>query len=155
MKKVLFTMIVLASFAFVFSSCEKEEEYTAPAMTTAKIEGRVQSNLNLQATGLESVPDGTKLFARINLGDLVQYPIAGYNYEDKIYTTTASGGKYTFTIEAGTQPVTVSIWGEDFEYTLVNADGTPQTDRTVLTLTEGWYGTTISGGDHQVIDLVY
>lgn len=155
MKKVLFAIIVLVSFAFIFSSCEKEEEYTSPGISTAKIEGRIQSNLNLQASGLESVPNGTKLFARINTSDLVQYPVAGFNYEDKIYTTTATDGKYAFTIDAGTQQVSVSIWGEDFEYTIIQGDGTPMTDRTVLSLPEGWYGATVIGGDYQVIDLVY
>lgn len=156
MKKVLFAIIVLASFAFVFSSCEKEEDYSAPAMTTAKIEGRVEADLNQETTGLEKVPAGTKIFARINTADLVQNPIAGYTYEDKIYTTTVTAeGKYSFTVEAGKDPVAVSIWGEDFEYTITLWDGSTDDDRTIFGLPEGWYGANVTAGDYQVVDIQY
>ncbi|HBS87641.1 MAG: hypothetical protein A2W91_15365 [Bacteroidetes bacterium GWF2_38_335] len=117
MKKVLFAIVVLVSLSFVFTSCEKEEEYTAPAMTTATITGVVEAELDFTNAVSEFAPVGTKLYARVNAADLVENPIAGYPYEDIIFTTTVgASGVYSFTVSAGVPVANYTIYGDDFSY---------------------------------------
>lgn len=151
MKKVLFTIVILLSLSFVFTSCEKEEDYTSPTMTTATISGVVWAELDYTNTTTEKAPSGTKIYAKTNAANLVTNPIAGYAYEDVIFeTTVGTDGAFSFTVSAGDPATTYTIYGDDFEYDVVITGTTTQSMYFTMT-----GGATVTKGQKVLVDLMY
>jgi len=146
-----FTLLLLALVLF---SCTKET--VEPVVVTngnATVTGIARADLDLTQLGLEYVPEGTIIMAKINLGDLF---LNGGNdstvYGDKIYrTTVGTNGRYTINVEANEFNVDVSIMGEDFEYNQIVNDTVIV--RKIYTLATNH--TTVIDGMTKVVDLTY
>jgi hypothetical protein len=128
MKKHLTILFIVAGLAgMIFSSsCTKvKDETPSSLMTTATIIGEALANLDLSndtnATGgfelqLEKVPDGTKIFARINSEELDPNPNNFLNYQDITFSTTVTNGEYEIQVYAGQSDVVVTLITDEFEY---------------------------------------
>ncbi len=155
--KKLIIILVLLSTSFLLVTCDNEEDESIE-MTTAIIKGSVRADLNWTVAGNENVPQGTKLFARINAKDLVTNSIFGYAYEDILFETTVdANGYYSFTVNAGIPEITVTIFGDEFRYNVITAvdpvTGNVTTQENVLSITTT--STTVTKGSTRIFDLVY
>lgn len=156
MKKVNLILVAIATVClFSTVSCEKETSNTPSVIGKATITGKALVNLNyindVPSTTYDKVAAGTKIYAKINSKDLVLNPTNG-NYADIIYTTTVdASGNYSFTIDANTKPVNVSIYSDDFRENLV-VDATT-TKSTIFTLDS--YSETVRDGVSKILDLYF
>jgi len=146
-----FTLLLLALVLF---SCTKET--VEPVVVTngnATVTGIARADLDLTQLGLEYVPEGTIIMAKINLGDLVLHDDNDSTlYGDKIYkTTVGTNGRYTINVEANELSVDVSIMGEDFEFNQTVNDSLIV--RKIYTLATNH--TSVIDGMTKVVDLTY
>ncbi|OQX79308.1 MAG: hypothetical protein B6D61_03790 [Bacteroidetes bacterium 4484_249] len=128
MRKRLSILFVFAGIAFMMysTSCTKcDDEAVALTIKNAIIKGDALANLDLsndtnQNGGfeiqLEKVPNGIKIFARINSMDLDPNPSNMIDYQDITYETSVDNGKFEVTVQAGQGNVPVTILADDFEY---------------------------------------
>ncbi|MBI5219133.1 MAG: hypothetical protein HY958_09410 [Bacteroidia bacterium] len=154
MKKIFISLVLLAGFlaAITLNSCNKANKATAdPVTTTATIKGKVQAQLDLTNATIENAPSGTKITAWINASDLVDNPPAGTNGKIIFNGTVDNNGEYTLTITAGTKPVTVTIYGDDFVYNTIWS--TTSAIRTIYTGATG--SATVQKGVTKYVDLSY
>ncbi len=125
MKKIL-VLLSLASFALMitFSSCKKDEEEVTPdPMPTATITGKAEVQLDYTNTEIETAPSGTKVFATIWAGDLVETQIANYDYQTFVYEgSIGSDGKYSIEVPAKSSNAKVTVKFADFEYDVIQPD---------------------------------
>ncbi len=117
MKNVFSIMLIaVLGLTVVFTGCKDEEPVIEP-LPTALVQGTVKAQLDLNNDNPENVPNGTKILFRIDSRDLVQNPIAGYNYQVLQYETTVSEGNYSITIPSAIfAGVGVDIIPIDFKY---------------------------------------
>lgn len=147
----IFTLLLLVTVLF---SCKKENvEPTIITNGNATVTGIARADLDLTQLGLEYVPEGTIIMAKINLGDLVLHnDNDSIMYGDRIYkTTVGSNGRYTINVEANTMNVDVSIIGEDFEYNQIVNDSLIV--RKIYTLATSH--TNVIDGITKLVDLSY
>jgi len=146
-----FTLLLVVLVLF---SCTKET--VDPVVITngnATVTGVARADLDLTQLGLEYVPEGTIIMAKINLGDLVLHDdndstVYGY----RIYkTSVGTNGRYTINVEANELSVDVSIIGEDFEYNQIVNDSLIV--RKIYTLATNH--TSVIDGMNKVVDLTY
>ena len=146
-----FTLLLVVLVLF---SCTKET--VDPVVITngnATVTGVARADLDLTQLGLEYVPEGTIIMAKINLGDLVLHDdndstVYGY----RIYkTNVGTNGRYTINVEANELSVDVSIMGEDFEYNQIVNDSLIV--RKIYTLATNH--TSVIDGINKVVDLTY
>lgn len=122
---ILFVFVALVGLIFSTSCTKCDDETTALTFKNATIKGDALANLDIsndtnQFGGfeiqLEKVPDGTKIFARINSMDLDPNPSNFIDYQDITYEASVTNGKYEVTVQAGQGNVPVTILADDFEY---------------------------------------
>ena len=122
MKRKIFSVIAIAAVAF--TSCKKDEAETTE-LRTATINGNVWADLDesndvdpntglyVQALNPEGV-EGMQVTVEVNTMNWDQNPVAGYDYDTKIYTTTTdANGDYTLTIPATEEGYNITIQFED------------------------------------------
>ena len=146
-----FSLLLLTLLLF---SCTKEKvDPVVISNGNATVTGIARADLDLSLIGLEFVPEGTIIMAKINLGDLVLHDENDSTvYGDKIYkTTVGTNGRYTINVEANTMNVDVSIMGEDFEYNQIVND--TLIVRKIYTLATNH--TNVIDGMTKVVDLSY
>lgn len=127
MKKLFSILAILLVGFFAFTSCDSEEETDAGETPTATIQGYLYADLDLSNTGNEAVTN-EKIYFYINSQDLVEAPIAGYDYKTLQYSaTTNADGYYSITLPAAKHAaVAVTVEPNDFEYEQVQADDTEE-----------------------------
>ncbi|MBN2668588.1 MAG: hypothetical protein JXR60_05095 [Bacteroidales bacterium] len=123
MKKLSILFAGLFVATTIFTSCSKDETSTGTnnigkATITGKVWMDYQDQSNNPTASLansysEYAPAGTQLIAEINAQDLVQDNGTATLEKKTYYTTVDAAGNYTFSIDAGAKPVTVTIKGEE------------------------------------------
>lgn len=120
MKRKIFSIVAIAAIAFV--SCKKEDE-NSTELGEATINGNVWADMDLTADGAEGV-NGMSVKVEVNTQNWDQQPVPGYNYDQKVYTTTTdANGDYTLTIPATDDGYTVTIEFEDLYTTRTTSNG--------------------------------
>lgn len=153
-KVALFAAVVV----FALSSCQKENENAQVKNGQATITGKAQANFDLSndvsGTTYDNMPDGTKIYARISSKDLVASPSSA-TYADIIYTTTVTGGTFTFTIDANKKDVTVTLFSDDTRHDQKQGDGS--TVQKIFNLPVGGsaYKTTVVDGVSKIVDVTF
>ena len=117
---------VLAACAVLFTACQNDNSVnprpTEEIVGKATIGGKVKAELNNTSTGLESVPQGTKVIAEISTADLALTVNALAIYPKKYYETTVSTtGEYSVEVEAGPRGTTVTLYFADFRADVTTA----------------------------------
>jgi hypothetical protein len=141
MKKINFILAGLLFTALTLSttSCKKDEENEAKTATNGKatITGRVEAPLDVSEDAGEEVtefaPKGTVIIATIDAADLAADPDNTESTGKIHYTTTVSDdkGSYSLTVDANNNPLTVTIYPQDFVFDQKKID--PADDDEVIT----------------------
>lgn len=152
MKRKIFSVMAIAAIAFV--SCKKDE-LNSTELGTATINGNIWADLDLTDTDVEGV-NGMPVTVVVNTMEWDQQPVPGYNYDDKVYsTTTSANGDYSLTIDATESGFDVDIMFEDIYTTRTNQDGTTSN----VKVSRGditkfiWSGAVISTKDQATIEV--
>lgn len=117
MKRVSFLLFLAVSISII--ACDKEEPIEVEVTTTANIEGKIVTQLDLRNdTGfvfnLEPVSD-VEVFAKISTSDLTTAQDPNFEYPSEIVSaTTDAVGTYNLSVRAGTKDVTVIVYTNDF-----------------------------------------
>jgi hypothetical protein len=127
--KKSFPLVMLAVLALMlsFSSCEEETPETE-SLQKAVLNGRVRADINENngAGVLEAVPENTNIYIQYNSGDLVEYPLGGYNYQTVIESVKVDDqGNFTTQIDAPIHDfMQLTITGDEFETSWTDGAGT-------------------------------
>ena len=157
MKKILVLMSLISlALMITFTSCKKDdEEVVADPLPEATITGLAEVELDWTNTTPETAPSGTKVFASVWAGDLVETQIAGYDYQTFVYEGSINGdGVYTIKVPAKSSNAKATITFADFEEDVIVGAGVP-TVRTIFTA--GSNGTVINvvPGGNYILDAGY
>jgi hypothetical protein len=149
MKKTMKLFGVLTALAILAYACKDEMSNEAFKNGTATINGTAFVNLDFTndtaGTIYEFVPQGTRIYARINSEDLVQFPSANVNYGDIVYdTVVGASGAFTFVVAANEKDVTVTLYGDDFMAGQVQADTT--VEQKIFELPDNIYMESVNAG---------
>lgn len=145
--------LISLALMITFTSCKKDEEEVTPdPMPTATITGLAEVQLDYTDTDIETAPAGTKVFASVWAGDLVETQIAGYDYQTFVYEgSIGSDGRYTINVPAKSSNAKATITFADFEYNvIINAT---TTQRVIFTSNGGTINL-VAGGNY-VLDANY
>jgi hypothetical protein len=127
MKRKIFSIMAIAAIALV--SCKKDD-LNSTELGEATISGNLWADLDLTNTAVEGV-NGMQVKVEINTMDWDQQPVAGFNYDKKVYTTTTnSSGDYTLTLPATDEGYTITIEFEDMYTTRTTTNGTENVEIT-------------------------
>jgi hypothetical protein len=129
MKKTIKSFGLLVALAILAFACKDEMSNEPFTNGTATIIGTAYVDLDYTndtiGTVYEFVPQGTRIYARINSQDLVEFPSSYVNYGDIVYdTVVGASGTFTFKVAANTKNVTVSLSSDDFLANQVQFDET-------------------------------
>jgi hypothetical protein len=129
MKKTMKFFALLVTLVFLAYACKKEMTNESFKNGTATINGTAYVDLDITNDTLgiifEYVPQGTRIYARINSEDLVEFPSGGVNYGDIVYdTVVGASGAFTFVVAANSGNVTVTFSSDDIMANQVQADTT-------------------------------
>lgn len=120
-KTGFFIFLVFLALITILESCKKDEvapltEYNVPQ---AIIKGKAFAQLDVSTAsspGYEYAPGGTKIILRISVKEYGINPGITRN-EYKTYETTVTGtGDYSFTIDATTAGINLSMFCVQFDY---------------------------------------
>jgi hypothetical protein len=144
--------LTLAVLAFACKDDISNEDFENGSAT---INGTAYVDLDLTndtiGTVYEYVPQGTRIYARINSEDLVEFPSAGVDYGDIVYdTVVGASGTFTFNVAANVKNVTVTLSSDDILANQIQADATAVP--TVFYLPE-IYSVTVSAGVTRIIEV--
>lgn len=157
MKKMLFSVAVIATVIFAFTSCEKENENAQVSNGKATITGKIFIDFDLSNNGSGTTYDAVngdfKMYAKYNTKDLIQNP-ASVTYADKIVpvTISADGKTYSVTVEANTKDVTVTLFSDDTRHDQKQSGGV--TESKVFSLPSG-ISTTVVNGVSKIVDVTF
>lgn len=119
MKKApLFTTVVSIAALLFIAGCKKEES-TGTSASATTLKGQAKAEINLTTSGLENVPDGTKIIVLIDPNELLANPDTSKKSDSYRYTTTVSGGNYSINIPARNNGSKIKIIADEFEATFV------------------------------------
>ncbi len=153
MKKTLKTTGLILTLAFLAISCKDEMKNESFTNGTATIRGTAYVELNLTTPELDYAPAGTRIYARINSEDLVEFPSTSVNYGDIIYDTTiGADGAFTFVVAANSKDVTVTFSSDDFAANQIQFDESSESE--VFTLPE-IYTETVNDGVIRITEVTY
>jgi hypothetical protein len=155
MKKTIKSFGLIVAFVILFLACKDDMSNESFVNGSATIYGTAYVNLDITndtvGTVYEFVPQGTRIYARINSEDLVEFPSAGVDYGDIIYdTVVGASGSYSFNVAANAKDVTVIFSSDDFMANQVQAD--ESVEPRVFYLPE-IYTVSVNGGVTRIIDL--
>jgi hypothetical protein len=115
MKKTLKLFGLLLTLAILTFSCKEEMTNDPFVNGSATITGTARVELDVTTPEIDYVPSGTRIYARINSEDLVEFPSVSANYGDIVYDTiVGASGSFTFVVAANTKNVTVYLSSDDF-----------------------------------------
>ena len=110
MKRKVFS--ALAIIVIAMTACKKEELDTTE-LGSAEVKGNVWADLDLTNTTNEGAA-GMQVTVEVNTSAWDQQPVAGYNYDKQVYTTTCgASGDYSLTIPATQEGYTITVTFED------------------------------------------
>lgn len=116
-KSILFVALAIMAASIFFTSCEKYEQSTPYVISdslTATISGIVYADLDLNVSTAQYAPQGTVIYIKANLSDLVPN-YSGNNM--KIYTTTVgANGAYSIKVPVNDAGVMYYVSGDEFTY---------------------------------------
>jgi hypothetical protein len=149
MKKTMKLFGVLAALVILAYACKDDMSNEAFKNGTATINGTAFVNLDFTndtaGTIYEYVPQGTRIYARINSADLLQFPSANVNYGDIVYDTVINAsGAFTFVVAANMKDVTVTFYGNDFVANQVQGDAT--VEQKVFELPDNTFQESVNAG---------
>jgi len=155
MKKTMKFYGLFMTLAVLALACKDDMSNEPFKNGSATINGTAYVNLDITndtiGTVYEYVPQGTRIYARINSEDLVEFPSAGVNYGDIIYDTViGNSGNFTFSVAANVKNVTVTLSSDDFQANQVQADTSVETK--VFYLPE-IYTVTVNAGVTRIIEV--
>lgn len=152
MKRKVFSALAIVVIAM--SACKKEELDTTE-LGSAEVKGNVWADLNLTNTVNEGAA-GMQVTVEVNTSDWDQQPVAGYNYDKQVYTTTCgASGDYTLTIPATQEGYSIDVTFEDLYTTRVLSNSTENVKVTQADLTHFIYdGAVIESQDIAVVTSV-
>lgn len=129
-KNTLSIFVLFLAVLVVLGSCKKEDptSLVLDDTKTATISGTVYAQLDLSNGDIENAPSGTKLFFKVQNN---QY-IAGGQGTTIYEVTVGAGGSYSLTLPVTDEGIDVVVEAEDFEYNVVQFDGTT-TEETIFT----------------------
>lgn len=153
MKKTFKTTGLLLTLALLFFGCKDEMKNESFTNGTATIHGTAFVELNLTTPELDYAPAGTRIYARINSEDLVEFPSTSVNYGDIIYDTTIGAeGAFTFVVAANSKDVTVTFSSDDFLANQIQLDDSNEDE--IFALPE-IYTETVSDGVIRITEITY
>jgi hypothetical protein len=155
MKKTMKFFGLLLTLVLLAYACKDDMTKESFENGSATINGTAYVDLDLTndtiGTIYEYVPQGTRVYARINTMDLVEFPSPEVNYGDIVYDTLiGASGSFTFKIAANTKNVTVTFSSDDFLANQIQPDTTIES--TIFYLPE-IYTVTVSDGVTRIIEL--
>ena len=145
------TSIAFLATVLFFCGCKKDDTASGSSVPTT-LKGQVKAELNVNQTGNENVPDGTKITFLINPNDLLNKPDTTKKLDSYRYSATVVGGQYTITLPARNDGSKVKIVADDFEYMWVY-DSQGNSMRVVYSAPEG--SITLYAGSTQYYDVNY
>lgn len=153
MKKTLKLFGLLLTLAILAISCKDEMTNESFTNGTATIIGTATVDLNLTTPELEYVPAGTRIYARINSEDLVEFPSSSVNYGDIVYDTVVGAeGAFTFVVAANTKNVTVTFGSDDVTANQIQFDESIEPE--VFTLPE-IFTVTVHDGVTRITEVIF
>jgi hypothetical protein len=161
MKKTLKSFGLLFALTILVLACKDEMSNESFKNGSATITGVALVNLDLTNDTMpgpdyilyEYVPQGTRIYARINSEDLVEFPSDGVDYGDIEYdTVVGASGAYSFEVAANISNVTVTFSSDDFIANQIQPDTT--VEPRVFYLPE-IYTVTVNSGITRISDLTF
>ncbi len=154
MKKTIKTTGLLLTLALLALGCKDEMTNESFTNGSATIHGTAWVDLNLTTPELEYVPQGTRIYARINSEDLVEFPSSSVNYGDIVYdTVVGADGAFTFVVAANSTNVTVTFAADDFMYNQVQFDETVEPE--VFELIDGAFTEVVNDGEIRITEITF
>ncbi len=160
--KKLFPVLLVMFFgaAVLFTACTEEPAATEP-LPTAWVKGTVEYNADLTNSPviMSKVPNGTKIFFRIDAADLVLNPLPNYSYQTIQKEAIVNDGRYAIELECAThQAVVVTIVPDEFVQPRKMSASYTDTEYYYKPVTPGW-GTPITvaiqNGETHNLDITY
>jgi hypothetical protein len=129
MKKTMKFFGLVLTLVILAYACKDDMSNESFTNGTATIHGTAFVNLDYTndtlGTIYEFVPQGTRIYARINSEDLIQFPSSAVNYGDIVYDTViGASGTFTFIVAANLPNVTVTFSSDDFTANQTQPDTT-------------------------------